>query len=59
MVRRRVGKAVMGELETALELTEYALHRFGVGSMEIRGIALGLRNRVEMERTETLPDPGE
>ena len=59
MVRRRVGKAVMGELETALELTEYALHRFGVGSTEIRGIVLGLPNRVAMERPETLLDPGE
>ncbi len=56
MVRRRVGKAVMGELEMALELTEYALHRFGVSSTEIRGILLGLRNRVEMERPETLLD---
>ncbi|MDP9379750.1 MAG: cation:proton antiporter [Chloroflexota bacterium] len=56
MLRRRVGKTVMGELEMALELTEYALQRFGVSGIEIRGIVQGLRRRVDMERPETLLD---
>ena len=41
--RHSIGEAVVGELELALEMTRYALRRFGVRSIEIQAIVQGLR----------------
>jgi CPA2 family monovalent cation:H+ antiporter-2 len=38
-----IGEAVVGEVELALEMTRYALRRFGVRSIEIQAIVQGLR----------------
>jgi CPA2 family monovalent cation:H+ antiporter-2 len=46
---RGVGHAVMGELELSLEMTRYALHRFGVSGPEIQSILRGLRERMSAE----------
>jgi len=46
---RGVGHAVMGELELALEMTRYALHRFGVSGPEIQSVLRGLRDRMSVE----------
>jgi monovalent cation:H+ antiporter-2, CPA2 family len=40
---RGVTEAVFGELELALELTRFSLHRFGVGSLEIQALLQRLR----------------
>lgn len=50
MYRRGIRQTVMGELELALGMTRYTLHRFGVSGTEIDAILHGLRQRAETER---------
>ena len=46
---RRVSHVVLGEMELALEITRFTLHRFGVSGGEVQAILQGLRERSEAE----------
>lgn len=48
------GEAVIGERELAIEMARFALHRFGVPTLEIQAILRGIRFREE-EEEETTP----
>jgi CPA2 family monovalent cation:H+ antiporter-2 len=40
---RGASETVIGELELAIEMTRFSLHRFGVSSLEIQALARRLR----------------
>ena len=53
---RGVAEVVMGELELALEITRHVMHRFGIGTLEVRSLVQGLRQTVESDpHAEILP----
>ncbi|MFW6075103.1 MAG: cation:proton antiporter [Chloroflexota bacterium] len=48
-------EAVMGERELAIEMTRFALHRYGVSNMEIQAILRGIRFRDESQAEALSP----
>ncbi len=59
MYRKGITQTVMGELELALEMTRYTLHRFGVSGGEIQAILQGLRSDVDLDRPGMIIEPPE
>jgi monovalent cation:H+ antiporter-2, CPA2 family len=51
-LRKGVNEVVLGEWELALEITRHALHRFGVGSLEVQHTLQRLRSRVDVDIPE-------
>jgi CPA2 family monovalent cation:H+ antiporter-2 len=46
LLERGVDEVVLGEWELALEMTRHALHRFGVGTLEVQDLIQRLRRQV-------------
>lgn len=53
-----VEEAVIGELELAIEMTRFALHRFGVGTLETQAMLQRLRHQHAPERDTEEELPG-
>jgi monovalent cation:H+ antiporter-2, CPA2 family len=53
LAARNVDEAVIGELELALEMTRFALQRFGVGTLEAQAVLSRLRQQEQRTPLET------
>lgn len=49
LLKRGVTGVVLGEWELALEMTRHALHRFGIGSLEVQHTLQRLRLQVDLD----------